>query len=241
MRLLPLWRILNREYETNGWPFKRHAILVERADSAAFELVRDAPDQHFIGDDLLVAPVVDEDVESRSVVFPPGRWYGFPAGEMVEVGDEGLEIAEVAAPLSEIPVYARGGSILPLLDESVQTSYRSEADWVTDDGDLDGIRDLVVFHDLSASVELVDGRAFTWAAEDRGPLFPGEVTLDGVVLPPCSGNRAQDCVRPREEGRWVLEVSWSSDESVLVGPGWTLTATGAEGTRGTVELRYPED
>ena len=241
MRMLPLWRILNREYETNGWPFMRHSILVEPADSAAFELVRDAPDQHFIGDDLLVAPVVDEDVESRSVVFPPGRWYGFPAGEMVEVGDDGLEIAEVEAPLSEIPVYARGGSILPLLDESVQTSYRSEADGVTDDGDLDGIRDLVVFHDLSASVELVDGRSFAWAAEDRGPLLPGEVTLDGVALPPCSGNRAQDCVRPREEGRWILEVSWSSDESVLMGPGWTLTATGAEGTRGTVELRYPED
>lgn len=239
LRMLPLWRILNRDYETQGRPFMRHGILVEPQDSPAFELVRDAPDQHFIGDDLLVAPVVTEGAVNRQVVLPPGRWYVFPEGPVVEGGEEGTELL-VAAPLSEIPVYARGGSILPLLDESVMTSYRSDEPGVTDDGDLDHILDLVVFHELAAEVELVDGRRFTWAAESRQRLEPGVITLDGVELPECTANREHNCSRSHQSGRWLIEASWATDSSVLAGPGWTLTASGAADTRGTIELRFPE-
>lgn len=237
LRMLPLWRILNRQYESFGWPFMRHGVLVEPRDSPAYGAVRDARDQHFIGDDLLVAPVVVQGATEREVVFPPGRWYGLLNLDVVE--SEAGVTQMVAAPLSEIPVFARAGSILPLLDESVQTSYRSDAPGVTDDGDLDHIVDLWVFHGDEGSVELVDGRAWTWAADAASGLANGEVTLDGVALPACSSPRQQDCVRGYEPGgSWVIEASWDEEGSVLAGPGWTLIASRAAGTQSTVTLRF---
>jgi len=238
MRMLPLWRILEEEYETRGWPFMRHAILVEPGDSDGFELVRDAPEQHFIGDDLLVAPVVVEEAEERDVVIPPGLWYGFFNGETYDGGTAGTTVT-VDAPLSEIPVFARAGSILPLLDEDVDSSYRSDARGVVDDGDVDHIVDLIVFHGEAADVTLTDGRGFTWAADGVGPLSDGAVSLDGVELEDCTAVRQQRCVRGYGGGEWTLEVEWDADSSVLEGPGWSLTATDAAGTRGTVILRFP--
>jgi len=239
LRMLPLWRILNEQYETLGWPFMRHGILVEPTDSLGFELVRDALDQHFIGDNLLVAPVVTEGATERDVVIPPGRWYGFFDSQVYEGGEAG-QLISAAAPIGEIPVFARSGSILPLLDESVMTSYRSDEPGVTDDGDLAHVVDLVVFHGEEAFVELVDGRAWTWAGETDEGLSNGDVTLEGVVLPECTAVRETDCVRSFDQGgAWTIEVSWSADGSVLSGPGWSLESSAAAGTRGTITLRFP--
>ena len=59
-------------------------------------------DQFMLGDDLLVAPVVEKGARSRRVVFPPGNW----------LGDDGKTVAgpavlEVAAPLERLPYFRR--------------------------------------------------------------------------------------------------------------------------------------
>ncbi len=240
LRMLPLFRLLNRDYQEDGIPFMRHGVLVEPRDSGAFELVRDAADQHFLGDDLLIAPVLEEGATSRSVVLPPGRWYGLLDDLVFDSPPEGRTVT-VDAPLEHIPVFARGGSILPLLSEDVQTSYRTDRPDVLDDGDVDHVVDLLVFHDVAAAVELVNGASWSWAADDAGPIDVVGVTLDGAALPDCDAGRDTNCVRSvdADMGRFVLEITWPAGESVLQGAGWSLSTPAGRDLTSRVELRGP--
>jgi alpha-D-xyloside xylohydrolase len=67
-------------------------------------------DQYYFGENLLVAPVIEEGSIDREVYFPSGTWIGF-------FGDEqytGKSKAEVKCGIENIPVYVRENSIIPL-------------------------------------------------------------------------------------------------------------------------------
>ena len=57
-------------------------------------------DQFMLGDDLLVAPVVEKGARSREVVFPPGRWRG-DDGSVVQ----GPVKQTIQVPLARLPYY----------------------------------------------------------------------------------------------------------------------------------------
>jgi alpha-glucosidase len=57
-------------------------------------------DQFMMGDDLLVAPVVEKGAESRKVVLPPGRW----KADDGRIFDGPSEI-EVSSPLARLPYF----------------------------------------------------------------------------------------------------------------------------------------
>jgi alpha-glucosidase len=59
-------------------------------------------DQFLLGDDLLVAPVVEKGARKRPIIFPPGRWRG-DDGSVVE----GPTTKEVDVPLARLPYYER--------------------------------------------------------------------------------------------------------------------------------------
>jgi alpha-glucosidase (family GH31 glycosyl hydrolase) len=80
--------------------------------------------QYLLGDELLVAPVVEEGATTRNVWFPPGAWFSFWDHQRYE----GPGYHEVPAPLEEIPLFVRGGAILPLLAEPVVTLAKVPAD-----------------------------------------------------------------------------------------------------------------
>jgi alpha-glucosidase len=67
-------------------------------------------DQYFHGDHLLVAPIVNKGQTSRQVDLPQGTWFDFWDGTRYE----GNQIASVDAPLDKLPVFARGGAVIPL-------------------------------------------------------------------------------------------------------------------------------
>ncbi len=66
-------------------------------------------DQYMFGRDLLVAPVIRESDISRYVTMPPGRWWHLFHNRWYE------GIAQVSAPLEEIPVFQRDNAALPLV------------------------------------------------------------------------------------------------------------------------------
>jgi alpha-glucosidase len=68
----------------------------------------DIKDEFMMGQDLLVAPVLDKGAKHRRVVIPPGRWRG-DDGKAVE----GPTTIEVSTPLERLPHFIRmSGEVL---------------------------------------------------------------------------------------------------------------------------------
>ena len=59
-------------------------------------------DEFMMGEDLLVAPVVEKDAKSRKVVLPPGKWKADDGQIYV-----GPSMVDVTAPISRLPYFER--------------------------------------------------------------------------------------------------------------------------------------
>ncbi len=96
-----------------GVPTMRHLVLRYPDHPEALHLDH----QYLLGDELLVAPVVEQGATTRRVWFPPGAWYSF----WDDTRFTGPGFAETPAPIEQIPLFVRGGSVLPLLDAPIVT------------------------------------------------------------------------------------------------------------------------
>ena len=238
LRMLPFWLAMDRIYREVGLPIMRHGILVERAGTPGAAAVRDAPDQHFLGDDLLVAPVVTEGATERTVVLPPGRWYGLLDDGRWEGGEAGATVT-VPAAVTEIPVLVREGALLPLLAEDIETTRPASDGNVVTLSDRDEEIHWVLFHadTLERSMLLADDSL--WTLRGVGPASDEAPSLDGgAAFPDCADAAATDCVADRGPGRIVVRVTLAQGVSSLDGGGWVFEVDEGRGRTGTVELRY---
>ncbi|MBD3157955.1 MAG: DUF4968 domain-containing protein [Candidatus Lokiarchaeota archaeon] len=110
---------LAKEANETGLPIMRPLVLEFQDDSAACDI----DDQFMIGPSMMVAPVLDQGAESRSVYFPPGTWFSYWTGERIKGGQR----ITVPAPLDTMPVYFKGGSVVPTGDV-VQTTDEDQGD-----------------------------------------------------------------------------------------------------------------
>jgi alpha-glucosidase (family GH31 glycosyl hydrolase) len=98
---------------------RQTGVSIIRAMPVAFpreESLASVSDQFMFGEDLLVAPVVDE-YNSRTILFPPGQWTGLWDGKTVS----GPARVEKSVPLDTIAVYLRSGSVVPVqLNQDLQ-------------------------------------------------------------------------------------------------------------------------
>jgi alpha-glucosidase len=106
-RLLPYFMTLAHLARRTGAPYVRPLWWGNPEDRA----LRDCEDAFLLGDSLLVAPVLDHGAVRRPVQLPRGRWYD----TVTEKAYEGPAQVLVDAPLSRIPVFARAGTLLPVL------------------------------------------------------------------------------------------------------------------------------
>jgi len=105
MRLLPHLYALFCEAEATGAPIWRPLFYEYPDDPGAAEV----DDQWLIGRDLLVAPVMARGARQREVYLPEGVWYALDDGARWI----GPRAVRVAAPLERIPIFARGGAVIP--------------------------------------------------------------------------------------------------------------------------------
>lgn len=237
MRLQPLWLALDRQYRQEGLPFLRHSILVADQGVDGFDELRDAPDQHFLGDDLLVAPVLEEGATARAVVLPPGDWVHLLTGERFEGGSEGATVV-IDAPLGTTPILQRAGTAFPLAPERVQSSFDTASVDVVDMGDVGGDLDWIVTHEDGGirSIELADGS--TWSVQGTGSFDSAAPAVsDGLELPACADDAAWDCVERRDPEVLILRLSWPTGALSVQGGGLVFQTSGATPGRGTVEIR----
>lgn len=103
--LLPYFYTLFRHAHLTGQPVWRPLWFEFPGQEDTFE----TQDQFMVGPALMVAPVVDQGITTRTVLLPAAAtWYDAKTGQVTECG-----LKEVPVTMEDIPVFQRGGHIVP--------------------------------------------------------------------------------------------------------------------------------
>jgi alpha-glucosidase len=103
--LMPFLYTTIEEAHRTGVPLFRPLVLNFQHDYNTVNL----DDQFMVGDALLAAPVTRAAQREREVYLPEGVWFDFWTGQQ----HPGGQMLRAAAPLDHLPLYVRGGSIVP--------------------------------------------------------------------------------------------------------------------------------
>jgi alpha-glucosidase (family GH31 glycosyl hydrolase) len=151
-QLYPYLVAAQRAYRKTGMPLMRHPILAWPYDPKAAS----ADDEFMFGPDLLAAPVVEEGQTKRQLYLPKGRWVDLWRSAKFADGPGALRLrdakvlkgsrdATVPAPLDELPLLARAGTVLPLLPPDVDSLSQYRAKGVVNLADRDDRLALLAF------------------------------------------------------------------------------------------------
>ena len=124
--LLGVLNTLARDAATTGMPIVRplwlHHEMPSSSSSSSSSPSSSSPSaalaiarrQFMLGNDLLVAPVLDKGLRHRAVWLPEGGWVDVRDGSVVFAGVGGV-VVDVDAALGDTPIFARAGAVLPTL------------------------------------------------------------------------------------------------------------------------------
>jgi alpha-glucosidase/alpha-D-xyloside xylohydrolase len=176
-QLMPYTYSLGYSSYKTGAPFMRALFMDFPQDPNA----ADIPDEYMFGPAFLVAPVTEQGATHRSVYLPAGcDWYNYWTNERLKGG----QTITADAPIDEIPLFVRAGSIVPLGSPVESTARKQEiasvrvypgadADFTlfSDDGTTyayeKGISSITRLHWDDASRQLRHEGAVPWSVPDK--------------------------------------------------------------------------
>jgi alpha-glucosidase len=210
-RLLPYIYTSAEETTRTGLPLMRPMFLEFPENSTLATLDH----QYMFGDAFLVAPKLFETMDPYTIVLPEGTWYEYWTGKKIEGGH-----SITANPrLDELPVYVRGGAIVPH-QPIVQTV----------DQPPDGPLELRVYPgpNCSGSLYVDDGNTFDFT---RGAFQRSNFTCE--ILP--------DSLRVRiEPGAGSYKPWWHEIRVVIMGVAGAPCSIAVNGTA-LADWKYGED
>jgi alpha-D-xyloside xylohydrolase len=106
-RLLPYIYSYSRVAASTGLPVMRPMVLEFPDDPATYSLDL----QYMFGAELLAAPIYNNS-GVRPVYFPSGQWIDYWTHEIIE----GPQTRWATAPLDTMPLYVRGGALIPTME-----------------------------------------------------------------------------------------------------------------------------
>ncbi|KAI8613594.1 glycosyl hydrolases family 31-domain-containing protein [Chytriomyces sp. MP71] len=176
-RLLPYIYTLFWESSQTGAPVMRSLMHEFPQDEATFSL----EDAFMLGPALLVHPVVTKDATHVDVYLPPAAiWYDYDTFGRVTPGSTGPR-AMVETPLEKLPVFLRGGSIVPRRDRVRRAAALGLRDPYT----------LVIALDVTGSargeVYVDDGHSYGF--EQKGEYVLADFVFQAGVLKGSAGRR----------------------------------------------------
>uniref|UniRef100_A0A5S6QTV9 Glucosidase II subunit alpha n=1 Tax=Trichuris muris TaxID=70415 RepID=A0A5S6QTV9_TRIMR len=123
--LLPYWYNLFYEHSVSGWPIMRPLWTMFPDDEHTFS----EEEQFMVGNALMVMPVVQAGISSVNVYLPGKNsvWYDWDT----QLPSSGPGVVQVFTPLEKIPLFIRGGCILPIRDRIRRASSLSRHDPIT--------------------------------------------------------------------------------------------------------------
>jgi alpha 1,3-glucosidase len=116
-RLLPYWYTVARESNVSGVPMMRPMFFEFPKDESVFAM----EDQFMLGSAILVKPVTEPHASTLTVYLPSTQtdtWYNLEVGTPYKGG----QTVTVAAPISNLPVFQRGGTIVPKRERARRSS-----------------------------------------------------------------------------------------------------------------------
>ena len=128
-QLNPYLQAADREYRRTGLPLMRHMALVNPRDERGLA----EEDQFMFGPSFLAAPVIEPGAREKRVYLPKGRWVDFwrsvrfrdRDGAFVPSGRakllRGRREVTLPAPLRELPLLVKAGSVVPMLPADIDT------------------------------------------------------------------------------------------------------------------------
>lgn len=117
-RMLPLWASLFREYELTGMPPCRSLAIEHYRDAMTYD--QRFRDQFMVGPALLVCPVMPGE-QFKEIWLPEGQWYNLYTGKRLEGGTVHI----IKTHPHTIPVFVRGGSLLPQTEQISHTGQQA--------------------------------------------------------------------------------------------------------------------
>lgn len=144
--LLPYLYDLMWKSENTGLPIMRPLVLHYSSDKKVHEINY----EFLFGENILVAPILQQGKKYRSVYLPKGQWVDYWTKELIE----GNQVMIKDTPLDTCPIYIKAGSIIPnfeeqsyvgekKIEELILDIYPSEGKYVhfKDDGESYNYRD----------------------------------------------------------------------------------------------------
>ncbi|WP_199271398.1 TIM-barrel domain-containing protein [Paraglaciecola sp. L1A13] len=118
--MLPYNYSLAYENSLTGMPLMRPMFFEDESDLTLI----DEKDQYFWGDALLVKPITSANMQEVSVKLPKGTWFNFWSDERYDGG----QTITVTTDIKLLPVFARGGAIIPMTTPVLSTdNYSTES------------------------------------------------------------------------------------------------------------------
>lgn len=123
-KMLPYNYTLAYENSTTGVPLLRPLFMEEKENEA----LKNISDTYMWGDSYLVAPITEKGLRKRKVYLPKGNaWYHLWTGKKYTGG----EWITVNAPLKNLPVFVKAGSIIPLSSKALQSTEEYSSKEIT--------------------------------------------------------------------------------------------------------------
>ncbi len=115
-RLLPYFYSLSWEANQSGVPHVRPLFWYHQEEAWTWAI----DDIFYLGNALLICPVVEPGARTRTLKLPEGSWYLYWDDELVS----GPGTITLDAPLERIPVLVRAGSILPMAESAMEDNRK---------------------------------------------------------------------------------------------------------------------
>ncbi|CDW51930.1 Glyco hydro 31 and Gal mutarotas 2 domain contain ing protein [Trichuris trichiura] len=192
--LIPYWYNLFYEHSISGWPVMRPLWTEFPDDEHTFS----EEEQFMLGNALMVMPVVQAGISSVNV-YLPGKdsvWYDWDT----QLPSSGPGVIQVFTPLEKIPLFIRGGSILPMRDRIRRSSILSKHDPITllialnkegtfasgtfylDDGEsFEYKKGKYLRRYFEYTGDQRGGKLTSKSLDDKGK-FPTDVTIEKIVI-----------------------------------------------------------
>ncbi|XP_067007712.2 neutral alpha-glucosidase AB [Anabrus simplex] len=221
--LLPLWYTLFYEHERTGQPVMRPLWVHYPSEVATFAI----EDEYLLGENLLIHPVMESGARDVIVYFPGQNevWYDVDTYQKFEGGASQM----IPVTLHKIPVYQRGGSIIPRKERMRRASSLSDNDPYTLTVALNrnGSASGTLYIDDGQSFEYKQGKYLYLSLKyesnkltsrfiDTTAFYPTKSWLERVVIVGMPTGVTSAYIESKSLKKTPLEVSYKNKNQILV-------------------------